>query len=110
MTTEIGPWKVGERPFPHVVAFTDNAGQPINITGMTAKWIYSVDNGAPVQRAASVTNGPAGEATYTWVNEDFTVPGIYRAEMWVGSAAGIKLASVTFAFRVRAAVGVPTFA
>jgi hypothetical protein len=106
----IGPFCQGERPFPHVVTFTDDGGRPLGISGMTAKWIYQVGDGVPVIRAAVVSNGVAGEATYTWVDADFAVPGSYRAEMWCGTATGVKLASVPYRYYVRPAVAVPTFA
>ncbi len=106
----IGPFCQGERPFPHVVTFTDDSGQPIDITGMTARWVYQLGDGPAVIRNAVVTNGPAGDATYTWVDGDFAIPGSYRAEMWAGTATGVKLASVPYRYYVRPAVAVPTFA
>ncbi len=105
----IGPFAQGERVFPHTVTFTDENGQPIDISGMTAKWVYQVGDGPAVIRAALVTNGLAGEATYTWVDADFRHPGSYRAELWVGTATGVKLASVPYRYYVRPAVAVPTF-
>ncbi len=106
---KLGPFTEGERPFPHTVTFTDENGQPIDISGMTAKWVYQLGDAAPVIRNAAVTNGPAGEATYTWVDADLATPGSYRAEMRIGTATGVKPVSVPYRYYVRPAVAVPTF-
>jgi hypothetical protein len=61
----------------------------------------------PVTRSAPVTDGPAGEQTYPWVDADLALSGLYRAELWVGTASGIKLASVIYTYAVREALATP---
>lgn len=84
----------------------DADGVAVDITGMVGWFIYRRADDAPVVRSAPVSNGPAGEQTYVWVDADLAVPGLYRAEMWVGTASGIKMASVSYVFSVRAALAV----
>lgn len=109
MSTAIGPWKAGEHPPPHAVVFEDDTGEPIDLTGMVARWVYQRDDEPAVERQAAIPSPLTGEAVYTWVDEDFATAGRYVAEMWVGSPDGMKFASRTFEYRVGPSIKVPTF-
>jgi hypothetical protein len=106
MSKSLGPWTAGERPPPLVYSHLTADGLAIDLTGMTGWFVYKRADDPPVTRLAPVTNGPAGEQTYTWVDADLATSGLYRAEMWVGTASGIKMASVSYVFSVRAALAV----
>jgi hypothetical protein len=110
VSNSIGPYAAGERPPPLAYQHLDADGVPIDLTGMTGWFIYRRADDPPVVRSAPVTNGPAGEQTYTWVDADLALPGLYRAELWAGTASGIKMASVAYAYSVRAALATPPWA
>jgi hypothetical protein len=107
MSKSIGPFTAGERPPPLVYTYLDADGLAIDLTGMTGWFIFRRGDDAPVVRSAPVTDGPGGEQTFAWVDADLATSGLYRAEMWAGTASGIKLASVVYAYRVREALAVP---
>jgi hypothetical protein len=104
----LGPYTTGEKPAPLEVQFADAAGQPITITGWTARWRYRKPDGTEVERTANVSDGPDGRTTYTWVEADLLTVGDYYAQMWVGDGM-TRLASVPFKYTVDEAVaGVAT--
>lgn len=102
----IGPYVVGEKPAPFVYTFQDYAGAALPITGYAAKFIVrrSDDPAGAQTYNATVSNGAAGQVTYTWTGAEFPVPGHYLAEMWVGNGSN-RFASVLIRFDVRSAVG-----
>lgn len=114
----LGEFATGERPPPLVVTFKQRVVSDsgavtetiIDITGMTAKWLMRANDAAVTESAASITDGPGGKATYTWDDDDLSVAGLYTAEMWVGTAAGVKIASETLSWRVRPALKAITWA
>jgi hypothetical protein len=103
---ELGPFVAAEIPAPLVVTFTDNAGEPIDLTGYDAVWQYRV-KGDVVELPAEVTDDEAGEATHTWGPEDLSVAGNYVAYMWVSNGAN-RFASEAFTFRVHPGLGPPS--
>lgn len=108
MTTSLGPFVAGEKPFPLVVSFTDDAGQPLALTGMVGRFSFRVGDG-PASVLAADVNAAGGTATYEWQDADLANPGLYSGEMWVGTAAGVKLASVRYSWRVRPALAAITW-
>lgn len=105
---QLGPYTSGEIPLPLVVTMTDADKAAIDISGYDARftWRRDRDPGTVTERDAAVTGGPAGEATYTWVEDDFAEPGKYEAELWVGNGTN-RLASERFTYDVRPALAVP---
>lgn len=101
MTTSLGTYKPGERPAPLVIDM--NAG---DITGYDARAnVKRVrGSGAMSRTSITVTDGPNSEVTYTWQDEDFTEPGTWKLEAWVGNGTN-RYASVTFVYAVEEAVG-----
>lgn len=87
---EIGPYVVGEIPIPLEYQFLDSAGNPINLTGFTAKFQRG-ERGmtSPFLNAvtvnAVVTDAINGKVTYTWVAGDFASPGPYAGMFFVGN-------------------------
>lgn len=105
MSTTLGPYTAGEVPVPVEIVFTDANGTPLDITGYTAKFVIAAPGVAAVTRDATVTDGAAGEVTYTWVAADFTLAeGVHKAAAWVGNGTQ-RFASEDFTFTVRPAVG-----
>jgi hypothetical protein len=107
MSKNLGPYTSGERPPPLAYQHLTVDGAPIDLAGMNGYFVYRRADDPPVVRLAPVTDGPAGEQTYEWVDADLAIPGLYRAELWAGSFSGIKLASVSYVFSVRAALAIP---
>jgi BppU N-terminal domain len=107
MSTQIGPYKAGEIPAPIVVTFKDSAGQPLQLTGYTALWVFQHEEDTPVERTASLyTDGTDGKIVYTWQDGDMALSGNYQAEAWVGNNAN-RFASVTYVYTVEDAVANP---
>lgn len=106
----IGPYVVGEIPAPLEYQFLDYSGNPINLTGYTAKFQWGErGNTAPfvnvVTANAIVTDAVNGKVTYTWIASDFAAPGPYAGMMWVGNGVQ-RYASVLITWTVCASVGV----
>jgi hypothetical protein len=99
MTTKLGDYTAGEIPEPLVVTFTDAAGDAIDLTGYTARWVYQPVGGTAVTRNAVVTTPASGVTTHTWVAADLEDEGTYNAQMWVGNLTN-RYASETFQYRV----------
>jgi hypothetical protein len=104
-TVNIGPYTVGEKPPPLVYQFLDSAGAPINLTGYTAKFQYQRTDGAATSVNATVSDPTNGRVTYVWAGTEFSTPGTWWAEIWVGNTTN-RLASSRMEARVRAPVGV----
>lgn len=106
MTLKLGPYKEGEIPPPVVIQFTDNAGVAIDLTGFTVKFHYRERGATAVtERSGTLEDAPNGKAKYTWVAGDFTTPGNYAAEMWVGNITN-RYASEDIEYRVDSNLGV----
>lgn len=110
MTTPLGPYVTGEIPVPLVHVFTDAAGAALNISGFAAKFSYGRRDPSTgdfidtATRDATITDGPAGEATYTFDGTEMDESGVWVAELWVGNGTN-RFASELFEYVVRASVG-----
>lgn len=100
----IGPYTVGEKPAPLVYQFLDSAGAAMDLTGWTAKFHYQRRDGSPTEANASVSDPATGKVTYVWTGSEFSTPGTWWAEFWVGNTTN-KIASKRLEAVVRAAVG-----
>lgn len=103
----IGPYVVGEKPSPLEYQFLSSSGQPMNLTGYTAKFVVRLSDAAEstaVTFNASVSDPANGKVTYTWVGTEMVSSGTYWAELWVGNTTQ-KYASVRLIFAAREAVG-----
>lgn len=103
----IGPYVSGEKPAPLEYTFKDATGAAINLTGYSAKFNYRPADGslAAAQGNATVSATPTdGKVTYTWTGAEFSQPGAWWAEVWVGNTTN-KLCSLRLEYTVRAAVG-----
>ena len=101
----IGPYVVGEIPSPLEYSFLDSAGQPINLTGYTAKLVVRpTDSNTPASYGATVSAPLAGTVTYTWDGTELAQPGPHWAEVWVGNGTN-RFASLRLEFTVRGPVG-----
>jgi len=98
------PYVVGEKPSPLTYAFLDSSGVPIDISGFQAKFTYQERFGTAQSVSATVSDGPSGKATYTFTGTEFTTPGRYRAQFWVGNGTN-RYASTTIEFDVAASIG-----
>lgn len=71
----------------------DSAGNPVNLTGASVRFLMRSDEAStPKVAAAAAIVGAAtnGEVRYTWVVNDLDTPGVYRAEWEVTYAGGAK--------------------
>lgn len=75
-----------------VIICKDARGVVVNIAGMTGKFLMRTDAGVvKVNAAGVVTNGAAGEFTYSWVAGDTDTVGHYQAEAEITDAGGKKM-------------------
>lgn len=97
--TDIGPFTVGEIPYPLTYTFLDSAGTAIDITGWDAvlQWGEKFAGGYQNQQEnpAVVSDGPNGVVTYTWDGSEFTNPGSFSGQIWVSDGTQV-LASCVF--------------
>lgn len=95
---------VGEVPPPLVYVFQDGNGDPIDLTGFEAGFVFRVEGGTPQARAAVLDGAPAtGAVRYNWAEADLT-PGEAQGEFWVGNGTN-RYASDLISWRTRPAVG-----
>jgi hypothetical protein len=101
----LGELVVGEKPAPLQYQFLDSSGKPIDITSYTAKFIVRERLSlTATQFNASVTDGPNGIVTYTWVGTEFTTPGRWLGEIWVGNNVQ-RFASILVEWDARLSLG-----
>ena len=98
------PYVVGEKPSPLEYQFQDASGQPLNITGFTAKFIYQEQFGTATTADATVPTGTDGKARYTFTGNEFPTAGRYRAAFVVGNGTN-RFESVEISFDVSTGVG-----
>lgn len=82
--TTIGPFVAGEIPEPLAVTFNDSSGSGLAITGWTAKFVITAQDGTVTTRNATISGSVA---TYVWVADDMDTAGWYLGTMWVGNGA-----------------------
>lgn len=101
-----GPFAAGEVPDPLVYSFQKADGSPLPIAGFAAMFCWAERWGPGGQSGASVSNGPAGEVTYTWQAGDLARPGRYQGQFVVTQpgGSGRRYASLMIAFDVLAGV------
>lgn len=65
---------------------TDDAGDPVDITGVPVDAVF-VRGPAKIELVGAVTDGPAGEVTFTVSAEDTAawLPGLYTGDVSFGS-------------------------
>lgn len=108
-TIEIGPYVVGEIPVPLEYTFVDSDGIPLNLTGYTVRFQRGEIDGGFVNAVtvnATLTNGPAGQVTYTWVAADFPHPGRFGGMFFVGNGVN-RYASWLITWTTCASVDTP---
>lgn len=108
MTLEAGPYTQGEVGDPLDYQFQDSNGDPIDLTGYTAKFVYKRTGNTAVTRTALLSTPSNGTATYVWQTADMNTAGVYRGEFFVSNLTN-TYASEPIVWRVRSAVTVPTF-
>jgi hypothetical protein len=105
---DLGQYVVGEKPAPLIYTFKDSDGVVMDLSEYTAQFVYREADGAATTRGAVVTNALLGEVTYTWDGSEFSGPGSYLAEIWVGNNLN-RFCSWLITYTVRLPVGsVPT--
>lgn len=106
-TVRIDELKVGEIPNPLVYQFLDGDGNPLNLTGYTAKVNIGEKTGglSVTNGTATITDAPNGKVTYTFTGGEFPTPGHWEIELWVGNAGTRRYASVHILVDVAYAIG-----
>jgi BppU N-terminal domain len=99
--------KVGEIPNPLVYTFLDSNGNPLNISGYTAKANFAERSGGVSVSGATVavTDPVNGKVTYTFTGNEFPTAGHWQIELWVGNAGTRRFASVQIDVDVHWAIG-----
>lgn len=113
----LGTFMTGEVPLPLSVRYDDATGTQIDIsTGYTGIAFWKPrgdDEEVPGTLGVAIDNSVnvLGLAVVTFTATPFAVPGSFFLEVWVGTAAGIKLDSVTYSYYVQQSVVLtaPTF-
>lgn len=105
-TEQLGEFVAGERPMASLQnTYLDSTGTPIDISGMQVRFTYWERwTRIPTTRSGSVLDGPAGKAVYAWDGTEFSYPGQWEAELWIGNGV-YRLAADRFQWTVRVAVG-----
>jgi hypothetical protein len=104
-------FKIGEKPFPLVYQFEDETGAGMVISGYTVKFYVRERDGSSASLLSGALAGPPpgvqdvnGWVQYVWQGTEFTTPGHYLAEFWIGNLTN-RWASDTIEFPVGAPVG-----
>lgn len=104
-TVTIGPYVVGEKPAPLVYQFLDSAGAPMDLTGYSVEFHYRRSDSPTVTVGAAVLTEPeAGRVSHVWTGSEFSTPGTWWSEFWVGNGSN-RFASARMQAVVRASVG-----
>jgi len=98
------PYVVGEKSTPLVYQYLDANGAPISVAGWAAEFHIQERFGSPVVLSASIVDGPNGKVEHVWTGSEFSAPGEYSGQFWVGDGNHLY-ASVTIKFKVAAAIG-----
>lgn len=100
----LGVFTVGEKPAPLRYSFTDFDGNPINLTGYTATFLWQQNGGIGQTGAATVPVPLTGTVEHTWTGAEFLVPGGYTGQFWVGNGTN-RWASVKIRWTVQTGIG-----
>lgn len=84
---DLGQLVVGEKPRALDYQYLDSDGQPLDLTGYTAKFVFREQDGSPTMVNATVTDPLNGVVTYVWAGTEMPTPGSYIGEFWVGNGA-----------------------
>jgi hypothetical protein len=96
-----GPFLAGEVPDPIAYRFLQADGSAIDVSGYTVSFCWAERWGGAAARVGQVTDGPAGEVTYTWQPGDLASPGQYTALFWATDPdSAPRYASVPIRFDV----------
>jgi hypothetical protein len=110
-TLSIGPYVVGEIPAALEYQFLDAGGNPLNLTGYTAKFQWGRRDATAtfvdaVTVNAVVTDGPNGKITRNWDGTEFLIQGDYAGMFWVGNGTN-RFASLLIEWDTCLAVNTP---
>lgn len=101
---QLGTYIVGEKPPPLVYQFLDSTGAPIDLSsGYVATFECREFDGASFTGTATITNGSAGQVTYTWTGTEMPTSGRYTAFFWAGNGT-TRLCSVPIKWLARLSV------
>lgn len=101
---EIGPFVVDEKPAQLVYQYLDYNGAAIDLTGYAVDFTWRERFDAVAQTAAGVlVNAALGEVGYLWTGGEFSYPGHYSGQFWVGNGL-FRFASVLITFDVATSV------
>jgi hypothetical protein len=87
---DAGRYTAGEIPAPLSYSFLDASGEPLDLDGYTAVFVWRVGNADPDVRLAALDDNTA---THTWEDGDLDVPGVLRCAFWVDNGVN-RFASV----------------
>lgn len=73
---------------PFRVQLVDSAGDFVDLTGATVRFVMSRGTTATIAASATVTNAALGAVQYDWQPGDTTTSGTYRAEWEVTDGSG----------------------
>jgi hypothetical protein len=98
MTIDAGRYTEGEIPAPLSYSFLDSTGEPLDLDGYTAIFVWRIDRADPQVRVAALDGHTA---THAWTDGDLDTAGFLRAAFWVDNGTN-RFASVPIVARVAA--------
>lgn len=108
-TETLGPFAVGEIPEDIVNKFrrpSEQGGGPIDITDWSSDFIIVKPDDTVVTRTAVISDGPNGEVSYTWQENDLDQAGDFDTYFWVYKGTEVRLVSKIIQLQVHNLPGV----
>ncbi len=81
MSIQLGPYASGEIPEPLEFQFLDADGDPIDLTGYTATFVFNINGNTGTERVADVTTPAEGKVTYAWQDGDISIGTVREARL-----------------------------
>ena len=78
----------------------DSNGAPLDLTGMTASFIFAINGQPSVTKSATVLNAAAGTVQYAWQSVDLTPGRLIGRFKMVDSGQGLSVSSRPFGITV----------
>lgn len=110
---DLGVFAVGESPETLIITMKGTDGNAIDLTAFTPKIAITAIEGTAAANlgAGTISKGSpnsGGTVEYIWHDDDFSVAGLFRLQIWVDDATN-TLASEVFQYAVEAVTTAPSF-
>ncbi len=97
------PFSIGQGNTPKIVDTLSDESGPVNLTGMTVKFILQGEGGVNFTRTGGIEDAASGKVNYQFVAEDSATPGDYLAQwqLTIGPVTRTFPSEGYLAFKVR---------